>query len=357
MTGTMPVGPYSRLVRLPALLECVLEGGAVASAGLTQYARPERIAASCEGLSPAEAAVRVSRSCARSAVHHAAAFCEAVEGAQGIEVPEGHGALRVALSEATRAASHLEVVSDIGQALEDDILFGRPRRHIARIRAAVSGLCGNPFGFGAVVPGGVRVGGGPEALAGLVESCRGAARAGRFLSARLKMSRARLSSCALEEGDLPVGHPPAPAFRGSGSALDLRAGEDPVGYYAVLGYRPVSRSGGTPLDRVAVLLEEVAASGRLVEKVERRALDPGDLPRVPEVGRGSGSGGWESPHGALEYRVLMGAGGKVLRVRSFGASHEVGKLAGAALAGVPFDDCAVALISFNLCGCCEGARG
>lgn len=355
MRAMLPIGPFDSLMRMPALLECEIEGRTVVAASFEHSSPTADMAHAFEGLTPCDAAVLASYSCARSAVHHAAAFCEAVERAHGIEVDDSRSALRVVLSEWTRIASHLEAISDIGLALEDDLVYGRPRRYLATIRAAIDSACSNPFGFGAIVPGGVELAGDAASIGRLDDIARVLAKDCAFWGGKLSMSGPRLKAARIEARELPEGHPPATAFRASGSRADLRAGEDALIAYVDLDYRPVVRDGGTSLDRARVLLGEVVSSLGLIEKAARAAGEYDGPPEAIGGGKGSSSGTWESPHGALEYRVLMGAEGRVMRVRSFGASRDVAELAEVALQGVAFEDVAVTIASLNICERCLGA--
>lgn len=352
MTGKLPIGPFDAAFRLPLLVECDVDSGRVTDATVNRLAAPTDIGLAWEGLSSRDGAVLASYVCARSAMHHACAFCEAVEDAQGTEVSEGHAAMRVVLCEWERIASHLEVVSDVARALEDDLVYGRPRRYVSRIRTAFEGLCFNAFGQGVVVPGGVDVSGDPGALGWLDDISKPLRRDTRSWARKLRMSRARLVAGSLSMGDLPEGHPPAPAFRASGSTADLRSGEDARGFYAGMGYRAVSRPGGTSMDRVMLLLDEIMASLDLVSRARGSAAASVLGPDEGSAGKGSSSGASESPHGAIEYRVLLGAEGRLMRVRSSSAADDVAGLAGKALRGHAFEDAVPALISLNLCAPC-----
>jgi Ni,Fe-hydrogenase III large subunit len=154
--------------------------------------------------------------------------------------------------------------------------------------------------------------------------------------------------------DIPDEHPPAPAFRASGSELDVRSGDDAPGFYAEAGYSPVVRTGGTPLDRALVLLGEVVSSLELIDKAHEVA-DYGGPPEARALGAGSGSGLWESSHGGLEYRVFLASDGRLSRVRPASAADVVAELVGPALKGAPFEDVAPALVSLNMCVSCSTA--
>jgi Ni,Fe-hydrogenase III large subunit len=93
-----------------------------------------------------------------TAVGHALAYCGAVEGLSGTEVPLGAHAVRAIALELERLANH---VGDLG-ALCNDVgylpgasWFGRLRGEFLNLLMELSG---NRFGRGLVVPGGVRFG-------------------------------------------------------------------------------------------------------------------------------------------------------------------------------------------------------
>lgn len=354
MNGTLPLGPFDAVARQPLLLECRIEGAVITAAEVRRAAGEVNLELAFEGVTPLDGAVIASHMCARSGLHHAAAFCAAVEDAIDIEVADEHAALRVMLMEWARVASHLEVVSDIARAVEDDLVYGRPRRYIKMIRDGFESLCSNPFGFGALVPGGVDIGGDLDALSSLDDFAGTLSRDARFWSRKLGLSKARLSAGRLTKGALPESHAPATAFRAGGSRADLRAGEEASGFYQGLAYRPVTRDGGSALDRAGVLLGEIESSLMLISRVKEAAGGYTGPPahEVPTPGKRSGVGAVESPHGGLEYRVFLGSEGRVMRVRAASAVDDVVALAGHALTGVAFEDVAPAFVSLNLCAAC-----
>jgi formate hydrogenlyase subunit 5 len=353
MKGRLPLGPFDIAVRQPLLLECRIEDAVIVEAEVTRASGELNLELAFEGATPLEGAEIASQMCARSGVHHATAFCAAVEDAAGVEVPGEHSAMRVVLAEWARIASHLEVISDIARSIEDDLAYARPRRYIKLIRDGFASLCSNPFAFGAVVPGGVRIEGDMDALDRLDEVGGTLARDTRFWARKLGLSRARLSAGRLTEGALPEGHPPAAAFRAGGSRSDLRAGEAAAGHYTELAYRPVVRDGGSALDRALVLLSEIDSSLGLVAKARELSRGYSGAPApVASGGKGSGVGVCESPHGGLEYRVFLGSEGKIMRVRAASAAEVTAEMVGHALRGVPFEDAVPAYVSLDLCAAC-----
>lgn len=356
MKGLLPIGPFDPGARIPLLLECEVERARVERAVLREAGPGLGLERAFEGLTPEEGAVLASHACGRCAVHHAAAFCEALESATGVEPPEAHAAFRVVVSEWARIASHLEVVSDVARALDDDLVGTHPRRHIARIRDAFSTLGGDPFGFGVVVPGGVRPDLDAGAFGRLAAGAAALVRDARFWAGKLTLSRPRLSGGRLlggpDEEDIS-----ATAFRAGGDSADARAGEGARGFYRRLDYEPPVRDGGTPLDRTLLLLDEVASSLSLIDRASEAVGDgdlgpPSELPQGP--GKGSAVGLWESPHGSITYRVFLGAEGRLLRARRAGAARAVIEATGRALVGAAFEDVVCAYVSLNVCPECAG---
>jgi len=352
LKGRLPFGPFDSGLRMPLSFEFELEGSLITSAELRAGTGHCNVELGFEAVTPLTGLMLAERICRRSSIAHAFACCMALEDAMRIEVAAGPSACRVLLAEYERVAGHLGVISDIGRSLEDDIVYRGPRRYIARIREAFRRASGNPFGFGMIAPGGVRLED-ETAFDGIRSMARALERDTVFWRRKLMLSRGRLKGARLSSGDIPEGYPPAPALRAAGYARDLRSGEAAYGYYQELSYRPVARVEGRTLDRVLLLLDEIGASLQLVGEInDRREAFSGVL---EDIGfhQGKGVGVCESPEGAIEHTVFLGSDGTILRNRISCAVEGVAGLATGALSGTSYFDVVPSLLSFYLCHACQ----
>jgi Ni,Fe-hydrogenase III large subunit len=91
-----------------------------------------------------------------SVIAHATAFCSAIETLAGVSAPLRDQAVRSIAAEMERVAMHLSTLSGIAT----DISFALPSAAFGALRTAVinltAAICGNRFGRGWIVPGGVR---------------------------------------------------------------------------------------------------------------------------------------------------------------------------------------------------------
>jgi Ni,Fe-hydrogenase III large subunit len=169
-----------------------------------------------------------------SVIAHATTFCSAIEALAGVSPSLRDQAVRAIAAELERVAMHLATLSGIGL----DIGFALPAAAFGALRTAVINLtatiCGNRFGRGWIIPGGVRYDLDPN----LVEQAR------RVLTdVRTKFSDLEdllldsQSALARLEGTGTVSSKQARAAglvglaaRASGIAFDVRA-DFPYGFY------------------------------------------------------------------------------------------------------------------------------
>ena len=262
-------------------------------------------------MSGVELAERISGD---TAVGHTLAFCQAVEDARRIVVPEQAQIMRAVLLELERIYNH---VADIG-ALCNDVGFGLAQAWALTLREELLQLnrevTGHRLLRGGVVPGGAhvqrlptrdeldRVGDRFEELVGLTDS-------NAFVIERFTGTAMLDESHAHDLGLV------GPAARASGVTFDARTAHPFV--ELAEGYVPAVQRGGDVLARYQVRIDEVRASLRmLVDLLGRSGPSHVHAPRGSATERltGSGVGIAEGWRGAIVHRVEL-SGGLLARVK------------------------------------------
>lgn len=282
-----------------------------------------------------------------TAVGHAIAYCQAVEDARQVTVPEDAQVLRAVLLESERIYNH---VADIG-ALCNDVGFGLANAWALSLREELLQLHRDVTGHrllrGGVVPGGAhvqrlpthdeldRIGARFEELVGLADS-------NAFVMERFTGTASLDSSHARDLGLV------GPAARASGLACDARAAHPFVDLSGA--FVPASQDAGDVLARYRVRVDEVRTSLRLLGDLLRRsgplhahATRGGPSERLS----GSGVGIAEGWRGAIVHRVEL-AGGRLARVKVVDPSFMNWPALPVSLADTIVPDFPLANKSFNL---------
>lgn len=301
-----------------------------------------------EQLPPDDATLVAERVAGIASVAHALAFCHAVEGCAGVDVPWPARLVRAMHAELERVANHLDVMIKLTDAAGLAVATARFGLHKERVLRLVGRACGSRFGRGVVTPGGVRAmpAMAPADLAGdlarlhkgIASDWRAAMSTPSFLD-RLRGTGPLDPTLARVHGALgPVG-------KASGSVPDARY-ERPYDAYTSLGLGPVAEAtAGDAMARTHVRGAEIEQSFHLLRQIteELRALDDpaGNLRTpVPADLTGEAAGWAEAPQGEVLYLLRLD-GGRVARCVSRSASlhnlvlfHEV--FAGDILTDFPF---------------------
>ncbi len=303
-----------------------------------------------EGLALAE---RISGD---TSVGHAIAYCQAVEEALGVEVPERALHERAVLLELERLYNH---ITDIG-ALCNDVAYGILHAHAGRVRERLMRInrevTGHRLLRGGVVPGGSELRALPdrraiEEIAADVAEIVELALGHTVVADRFTGTAVLSAEAARDLGTLGY------VARASGLPVDARADHP----FTDLGrFTPVTADTGDVLARFQVRAGEFAASALLVTGLVDRlaaaswrpervaaalpaapAADPGAPPR-------SGVGIAEGWRGTIVHRVELAADGTLSRVKVVDPSFFNWPALPVALTGAIVPDFPLVNKSFNL---------
>jgi len=250
------------------------------------------------GRSVSEAVVPLERAAGNFAMAYSYAFLRAVEDNPDEDVWE----VRKALLELERLYNHFNAIHKLAGAASQKVATMHFHALEEEVLRAFARLIGHRYGFGANLPGEVRILE-PRAL----EKLRGLRKEFESLREELLMSKIFLdrlhNTCRLDEKDVLELDAVGIAARGSGIARDVRS------FDRFYDYRPVTCEGGDALARFMVRLEEVERSFEIIESTDVRSVKSD-----PATKDGLALGMAEAAHGdvltlvRLEDGVVRGIG-------------------------------------------------
>ena len=257
------------------------------------------------GMTVADGVLLAERTEGIASVAHALAFCHAIETLAGCQPPPAAGLVRVLHAELERIANHLDVAVRLSDAAGLAVATARLALHKERVLRLVSALCGNRFGRGVVVPGGVSalpLLPPPQILAEADKLCQAVTADAAALMAtssfldRLRGTGPLTPARARQHGALgPIG-------KASGYADDARLTRPYDGYLSLAVPAAPAHTAGDALARLRLRWEEVDQAFGLIRQAaeDLSAERAAGLPRVScEPVRGRAVGWAEAPQGEV----------------------------------------------------------
>jgi formate hydrogenlyase subunit 5 len=280
------------------------------------YRGIEKIA---EGQTVSDVLLLSERFAATSAFAHSLAYCQAIENAAGVELPERARLLRVALSEIERLRHHAGSIAGICRSTALSVSEAHAAIIEEQLLRASCVFTGSRYLFGLNIPGGLRRDFEASECEAFLRAVESASKQLNRLEEQLRFSSSfldRLEDVGIvtpdkaRELDL-VG----PVGRASGNCRDLRR-LHPYSGYDGFRFEVACEKEGDGYARLRVLFEETRQSARLISQA-LAALKPGEVHNpLPETPRGTAALGWvEAPTGAALHWVRLDHSGRVERYR------------------------------------------
>ena len=308
----IPIGPYHPALHEPEYFELFVRGEKVVGARYVGFMVHRGIEKLGERMKYDQVPFIAERICGICGFVHSTSYCQAVEAALGIEVPERAEFIRSIMLEVERIHSHLLWVGVALHLLGYDTGFMHVWRIRERIMRVAEMLSGSRKTYGLNVVGGVRRDFDRDRLE---KAVREAEEVGREFAELVKISidvpqvRARLRGTGvLSPGEARAFAVVGPTARGSGIAIDVRK-DFPYAAYKVVKPRVPVYSEGDNLARTLVRVDEVFESVELLKQLADRIPSGsirGELPPSFEPYR-IGIGAVEAPRGEVVHMVITGS--------------------------------------------------
>ncbi len=356
--SVVPIGPFFPVLEEPAYFRVFVEGEQVVGAdyrGFYNHRGVEKLG--CSVLTYNQVVFLAERICGICGIVHSSSYCQTVERAAGIEVPDRAEYIRSIMLELERIASHalwLGIAAHI-------IGFDTVLMQTWRMREPLMWLCerisGNRKTYGMNLVGGVRRDISPEIyddIRGVIDKIgkewaelAGAVPGDSTLMARLQGTGILTTETARELGAA------GPTARGSGLAIDVRV-DHPYAAYDRLEVTKCVHDSCDNLARVLVRVEETLDSIKIVHQ----ALD--DMPDGPimaeideelPAGRQAMSA-VEAPRGEVFHWLLTGTENRPERWRVRAPTYANLQCVPPMLVGNALADVPISIGSYDPCFSC-----
>ncbi len=316
----VPFGPYHVSLDEPAHFRLYVEGEEIVDVDYRGFYNHRGIEKLAEGrLTINQIPFIAERICGICGFTHSTAYCQAIENAARIEVPDRARYIRTILLEIERLHSHLLWIGVACHLVGFDTGFMHAWRIREKVMWVAERLTGNRKTYGMNLVGGVRRDILEYRKRMVLDMLRELRKEFREFVDTLLATKTFVKRCE-GVGVLPKDKAWAystvgPTARGSGRKIDVRK-DHPYAAYGELDFRVPIRSEGDVLARAMVRIEEVWESIWIVEQALDKLpggpllADVGELPPYREA-----LGYTEAPRGENVHYVMIGSGNKVYRWR------------------------------------------
>lgn len=310
-TFVLPYGPIRSGVFEAIQFPIDTGGEDILALSVRPYFKRRSLEARFQGLDCDHGAYLAERIAGTESVAEALAFAQAVERVADVEAPRLAQRWRAIHAELERIANHL----DVGIKLAEDAAlsvgaarFGVLKEQVMRLRAR---LCGNRFGRGVVIPGGIRSEPllSPAEIVKAIDAFEEDLRRDRaMLIATASFTDRLIGSGELDAETVNRYGGVGPIARACSLGVDARL-ERPYGAYGRLGFRIARATSGDAMARFEVRLEEIDQSLHVIRQALERISGLSATLRNPLTDSSGEGYGWaEAPNGEVIYWVALDGG-------------------------------------------------
>jgi Ni,Fe-hydrogenase III large subunit/Ni,Fe-hydrogenase III component G len=317
---TVPIGPFFPVLEEPAYFKVFAKGEKIVGCdyrGFYSHRGIEKLGDSV--LTYNQIPFVAERICGICGFTHSACYCQAVEDAAGIEVPDRAKAIRTVLLELERIHSHLLWLGIAGHIIGFDTVL----MQTWRIREPVMWICevvtGNRKTYGMNLIGGVRRDIHADQYPKIKEAINGIDKELRSLiNAVFKDSslHARLKNVGiLTKEEARKSCAVGPTARGSGVAIDSRV-DHPYAAYDKYSFDIAVHPEGDCWARTLVRLEEVLEAVKIIDQAIDNLPEGGIMAEFDDIPPNKeGICSVEAPRGEATHYILTGDDNKPYRWR------------------------------------------
>ncbi|WP_297211875.1 MULTISPECIES: hydrogenase large subunit [Thermodesulfovibrio] len=353
----IPLGPFYPSLEEPAYFRLIVDGEEIVDfdyRGFYVHRGIEKLAESV--LNYQQIPFLAERICGICGFVHSTAYCQAVERAGKIDVPERAKFIRTIFLELERIHSHLLWAGLAAHIVGFDTLF----MQAWRIREPVMQLCemitGNRKTYGINIVGGVTIDILPQQMKdmeGVINQIEKEVRELREIILNDEVIQLRFQKVgALPEEEAKNFYVGGPVARASGVEIDIRL-NFPYAAYSEIGFRMPIRKEGDVWARTIVRLEEILISiGILRETVKKIPEGPTFIKFTKIEPWQEGISYVEAPRGQLFHYVMTGPDGKPYRWSVRAPSYQNYQALSVLLKGGSIADAPLIIASIDPCFSC-----
>lgn len=353
----IPIGPYHPLQEEPEHFLLSVEGEKVVDIDWKTGYNHRGIEKLAEGLSYDQVTFLVERICGICSTSHPIAFCNAVEDACGIDIPERAKYIRCIIAELERLHSHLLWAGLAGHFLGFDTVWMWGWKYREPVCDICEAVTGNRQSYAMMKPGGVRRDITDDDIPGILKMVDELVPKLDLLTDTVKddpVIQARTKGVGiLTKEEAHNFGAIGPTARASGLAIDIRR-DHPYAAYDLVNWEVITTDTGDVFDKVVVRLLEMYESVKIIKQcLEKLKKVRGEIDaKIKDVPPGHGLGHAEAPRGEVFHYIRSDGTNRPIRHKVRAPSYCNVPTFKATCIGETVSDATIILAAVDPCYCC-----